>query len=240
MSWDGAAVLVFVAVWIGVSVVGRFLVFKVPAFAEMRAANRAADKVKLARKPYREAVKRNNKAGLVTNAVFVALVLPFCIQLDARPLWRHIADMVAMLMIYDLFYYLIHRFLFHGRLLRKVHALHHQARTPTYMDALYVHPVETVIGLGLFCAMFPLWAAVTGAPLHAVSMALTMVLYTYLNQINHTWEHLPRWPWRPIETIAALHAAHHVDMQRGNFSTITLLYDWVLGTYEKPVRRAAP
>lgn len=240
MTWNWQAALVFLAVWIAVSVVGKFLVFKVPAFAVMRAANDAADKQKLARKPYRAAIKRNNMAGLVTNAVFVVLVLPFCVGLESRPLWRHAVDMVAVLMIYDLLYYLMHRFLFHGRWLRRVHALHHQARTPTYIDALYVHPIETVMGLGLFLAMWPMWAIVTGGPLHAVSMALTMVVFTYLNQINHTWEHLPRMPYRVIDSIAALHAAHHVDMNRGNYATITLLYDWLFGTYEQPVRRATP
>ena len=62
-------------------------------------------------------------------------------------------------MVYDFFYYLTHRFLFHAatdsrfavlRYFRRVHAVHHQARDPSHIDAFYVHPVETTIGQVLF------------------------------------------------------------------------------------------
>jgi len=240
MTWDWKAGLVFVGVVVALSVLGKWAVFKVPAFAEMRAMNRAADKEKLARRAYREAVKRNNATGLVITVAFYLGAIPFCVDLAPRPLWRHAVDVVAVFMIYDLFYYLTHRFLFHGRWLRKVHALHHQARKPTFIDALYVHPVETAIGLLLFLLTIPLWAWLTGAPLHAVSMALTAVVFTYLNQLNHVWVDLPRFPYRTIDAITSLHAAHHVDMSRGNYATITLLYDWMFGTLEAPAHRSAP
>lgn len=240
MTWDWKALLVFVAVLVTLSVVGRFLVFRVPAFAEMRAMNDEVDRQKLARKPYRAAVKVNNDTGLVISVGFYVLVLPFFIGLEARPLWRHVVDIVAVLMIYDFFYYLTHRFLFHGRLLRKVHALHHQARKPTWIDALYVHPVETAIGLLLFLLTIPLWAWGMGGLLHPVSIAVCAAIFTYLNQVNHTWVSLRRFPFHTIDTITALHAAHHIDMSHGNYATITMLYDWLFGTLEKPAHRAAP
>ncbi len=240
MTWDGQAGLVFIAVVVTLSVVGKRAVFRVPAFAEMRAMNRAADKEKLARKTYREAVKRNNMTGLGITVAFYLGVMPLCVDLTARPLWRHAVDLVAVFMIYDFFYYLTHRFLFHGRWLRKVHALHHQARKPTFVDALYVHPVETAIGLLLFLGTIPLWAWLTGGPLHAVSMGVAAVIFTYLNQLNHVWVDLPRFPYRTIDAITSLHAAHHVDMNRGNYATITLLYDWLFGTLEPPAHRSAP
>jgi len=240
VSYDWKAALAFFATLYLLTVVGRFLVFRIPAFARMRELNREADRKKLSRDRFRKAVASNNKAGLLTNVVFYVAVLPFCVSLAPRPLWRHVVDIAAVLMVFDFFYYLTHRFLFHGRALRKVHALHHQAHTPTYIDALYVHPLETFIGLVLYLGSIPLIAAVTGAPLSAFSMAVATLIFTQLNTINHTYVNLPHFPFATVSRITWIHAAHHVDMNRGNYATLTMLYDWMFGTLEAPVNRPVP
>jgi sterol desaturase/sphingolipid hydroxylase (fatty acid hydroxylase superfamily) len=240
MSYDWQAALVFIGALIVMTVVGRFLVFQIPALQRMRELNREADKGKLARQRYREAVKVNNRAGLLTNLVFYVAILPLCVSLEPRPLWRHLVDIVVVLMVFDFFYYLTHRFLFHGKPLRKVHALHHQARTPTYIDALYVHPLETFIGLVLYLGSIPLIAAITGAPLNAFSMAIATLIFTQGNTINHTFVNLPYFPFKTLDYITSVHAAHHVDMNQGNFATLTMLYDRLFGTYETPVSRSTP
>lgn len=238
MTYDWQAALVFLAVLVVLTVGGRHLAFRVPALQRMRELNHEADETKLSRKPFRQAVKSSNNAGLVTNVVFYVVVLPWCVSLESRPLWRHAVDVVVVLMVFDFFYYLTHRFLFHGKPLRRIHSLHHQARTPTYIDALYVHPLETTIGLVLFLGSIPLVAAVTGAPLHAVSMAIATLVFTQVNTINHTFVNLPYFPFKTLDKITSLHAAHHVDMNQGNYATLTMLYDWAFGTLEKPVHRS--
>jgi sterol desaturase/sphingolipid hydroxylase (fatty acid hydroxylase superfamily) len=222
------------------NLIGRLVAFRVPALAQMRDLNRAADRTKLSKKRFRHAVDVNNRAALITNVVLLIAVLPFSLNLAPRPLWRHAIDVVAVLMVFDFLYYLTHRFAFHGRLLRKVHSLHHQARQPTYIDALYVHPLETAIGLILFVGAIPIVAAVGGEPLHAVAMAVAATVFTNANQINHTFVDLPRFPFKTLDHVTSIHAAHHVDMNRGNFATLTMLYDWAFGTLEKPVSRSAP
>jgi len=239
MTYDWTAALVFLGALIALTVVGRFLAFKVPALEQMRELNRAADKLKMERKRFREAVKVNNRAGLITNVVFYLAILPFCVSLEPRPLWRNLLDIVAVLMVFDFMYYLTHRFLFHGKLLRKVHSLHHQVRTPTYVDALYVHPVETTIGLTLYLGSIPLIAALAGAPLNAVSMAIATLIFTQVNTINHTYVNLPYFPFKTLDNVTGVHAAHHVDMDQGNFATLTMVYDRLFGTYEEPVSRPA-
>ncbi len=240
MTYDWKAALVFVGTLILVTVIGKFLVFKIPPLQRMRELNHEADRTKLSRKRFRAAIKINNKAALITNLVFFVAILPFCLNLEPRPLWRHAIDFVAVLMVFDFFYYLTHRFLFHGKPLRKVHALHHQARTPTYIDALYVHPIETIIGLALYLGSIPLIAVLTGGPLNAYSMALATVVFTQVNSLNHTYVNLPYFPYKTLDTITSIHAAHHVDMNQGNFATLTMLYDWAFGTLEKPVSRSTP
>jgi sterol desaturase/sphingolipid hydroxylase (fatty acid hydroxylase superfamily) len=240
MPYHGRAALVFVLSLVALTFGLRLLVFRVPAFRRMRELNDAADRVKLARPRFRDACAASNRAGLATNAVLYAAVLPFCIDLTPRSLWRHALEVVSVLMVYDFLYYWTHRSLFHGRALRRVHALHHQAHTPTNADAYFVHPLETAIGLALFLGSVPLVALAGGAPLHAVSMAVATLIFTQLNILNHTYVSLPVFPFRTVSTITFLHAAHHVDMNRGNYATLTLLYDWVFGTLERPVSRAAP
>ena len=240
MTYDWLAALAFLATLIALTIIGRFIAFKIPALQRMRDLNREADREKLAKKRFRQAVRVNNRAGLITNVVFYLAILPFCVDLSPRPLWRNVVDVVAVLMVFDFFYYLTHRFLFHGRPLRKIHALHHQARTPTYVDALYVHPVETTIGLVLFLGSIPLVAIVAGAPLSAMAMAVATLIFTQLNQINHTFVDLPEFPFRTLDKITSLHAAHHVDMNQGNYATLTMLYDWLFGTLVRPVHRSTP
>ena len=237
MTYDWTAALVFLGALIALTVVGRFLAFKIPALEQMRELNRAADKLKMERKRFREAVKVSNRAGLITNVVFYLAILPFCVSLEPRPLWRNLLDIVAVLMVFDFMYYLTHRFLFHGKLLRKVHSLHHQVRTPTYIDALYVHPLETTIGLTLYLGSIPLIAALAGAPLNAVSMAIATLIFTQVNTINHTYVNLPYFPFKTLDNVTGVHAAHHVDMDHGNFATLTMVYDRLFGTYEEPVSR---
>ena len=240
MIYDWQASLVFFVTLMGLTLLGRFLVFRVPAFERMRLENRKADRPKLARKRFKHAVKINSRTGLITNLVFYVTVLPLCVNLVARPFWEYVVQVVVVLMVFDFFYYLTHRFLFHGKALRRVHALHHRALKPTYIDALYVHPLETFIGLFLFLGSIPLVALLAGMPLNAFSMAIATLIFTQVNTLNHTYINLPYFPFKTVDRITSIHAAHHVNMNRGNFATLTMLYDWLFGTLERPVSRAEP
>ncbi len=240
MVFDWQAAFVFVATLVVLTLVGRFVAFKNPGLRRMRDVNRKADRRKLSDPKFRSAVKRNNAVGLLTNVVFYVTVLPFFVNLEPRPLWRHVFDVFAVLMVYDFFYYLTHRFIFHGKPLLRVHALHHRARTPTYIDALYVHPLETFIGLVLYFGSIPLIAILSGGALNAYSMAFATLVFTQWNTLNHTFVNLPYFPFKTIDYITSIHAAHHVDMKRGNYATLTMVYDWMFGTLEPRVDRSVP
>ena len=151
MSFDWLAGLVFFATLTLTTMIGRTLAFRVPALQKMREMNGEADGPKLERQSYREAVRKNSRIGGIQALAFYILVLPFFVSLDPLPWWRYVVDIVAVLAIYDFSYYLVHRFLFHGKALRKVHALHHRAHVALpSSDSLYVHPLETLIGQGLY------------------------------------------------------------------------------------------
>ncbi len=241
MTYDWLAALAFFVTLVGTTIVVKRLLFRIPAFEQMRSENRTVDKTKLAKEAYRDYVKRNSKWGLGYNVVFYLAVLPFFVSFDARPVWQHLVEIVAILAIFDFMYYWTHRSLFHGDLLRKVHAQHHLARKPTHIDAQYVHPLETCIGLTLFLFSIPILSLIEGAPLHFLPVAIATLIFTQLNTLNHVWTKLPgdNWLYRTVDYITGVHHAHHVDMNQGNFATLTMFYDKLFGTFEEPVKREA-
>ncbi len=226
-----AALLTLAAVIVATKT-GKYLAFKNPDLAEMKRINRERDKPKYEQPKYPPVVKGSEKVGLYANLVFFFAILPFCVNLQSTPWYKVLLDIVVILMVYDFFYYLSHRFWFHGNgKMRKIHAVHHQARNPTYIDALYVHPLETFVGLSLFMGTVAVLALLTGG-FHVVTVTVTYVIFTQLNTINHTFVDIPKFPFRTLSWITAKHHVHHENMHKGNYATITLLYDKLFGTFE--------
>ena len=187
MVYDWKAGIAFFITLVALTVIGRRVVFLVPAFQRMRELNHEVDKVKLKRARFKKAVKASSQIGLYTNLAFYLLVLPFAVNLEPRPLWRY--------------------------------------------------PLETFIGLFLFLFSIPAVGILMGGPLNAFSMAIATLIFTQLNTINHTFVNLPYGPYKVVDYITSIHAAHHVDMNSGNYATLTMFYDWIFGTLEKPVGR---
>ena len=71
---------------------------------------------------------------------------------QARSVWRMGLEAVGILALYDFGYYLLHRFVLHEwKVGRKWHMVHHRIRTPYAKDSLFIHPTETLLGVGLLC-----------------------------------------------------------------------------------------
>lgn len=232
MIYNWQAGLALLASVVVVSVVGKFLALQIPAMQGMRRFNREGDRKKLAMEKYPPVVKASERVGLVTNVAFYVGVTPFITTLEMQPWWKMLGSYIAILMLYDFLYYLAHRFWFHGKSsMRQIHALHHQARSPTHIDAYYVHPLETFIGIALFMVSAPILAIWMG-PFNVITMAAAIITFTQLNIINHTHIDVQRFPFRTLSWITAKHAVHHRNMHSGNYATITLLYDKMFGTLE--------
>jgi sterol desaturase/sphingolipid hydroxylase (fatty acid hydroxylase superfamily) len=230
--YNWLASVLSIGVIIAVTTVGKWLLFRLPALSEMREINRASDKKKWKKEKYPPIVRANQKVGLVCNIVFFIAILPFCVTTATAPLWEILFNVVVILMFYDFFYYVFHRFWFHGGgWMRTAHALHHQARNPTYIDAHYVHPVETFVGLALYMGSIVFLSALLG-PFHVGTIVLTFLIYFQVNQINHTFCKLPNFPFNMASWAAAKHHIHHENMQRGNYASITSFYDKLFGTLD--------
>lgn len=227
-------VLVFLGIVIGVTAVARPLVFMVPAFRRTLETNKAMDAPKAAQQKYIDLIRVSKRNALTMLLVFVLIVSPLLLTLTARPWWLVAVDVFAILVIYDFFYYLMHRFLFHGQgKLRRVHAVHHQARKPSTIDGDYVHPIETICGLGLFMVtMIGYGLAMPEHQLHAVSAGITTLIYFHFNVINHVHIDLPYFPFKTLNWLAKKHDVHHENMHKGNYASMVLLYDKMFGTLD--------
>ncbi len=232
MNYDWQAALALLILAIIITLIGKWLAFKIPALAKARELNLEADKAKIATAKYPPIIAATKKIGLTSNLFFFIAIAPFFVTLSAQPISEILLGIVTILMVYDFFYYLTHRFIFHGEsFMRKVHALHHQARNPTYIDAYYVHPLETFIGISLFMGTVALLGLFMG-PFNIVTVLIPYVIFQQLNIVNHTHIELDYFPFKTLSWITAKHSVHHENMHKGNYATITLLYDKLFGTLD--------
>jgi len=235
MTYNWQASLTTLVITVGLVAIGRFLLFKVPAFEETRNHNRKENRLKIKSPKYPGRLKTSHQVAFFTYLAFVLAILPFIATFESQPLWKIIGNVVVILMVYDFFYYLMHRFLFHGQgYFRQVHAVHHQARKTnlTSIDALLLHPWEAFLGNALYIMVTVAFCLVTGHALHVASLIISILIYTQLNQINHVNFPKNGFPEKLLHWIGDKHSLHHIDMHHGNFATITLLFDKMFGTFE--------
>jgi sterol desaturase/sphingolipid hydroxylase (fatty acid hydroxylase superfamily) len=219
-----------------VTVAGKFLLMRVPTIRAAAAQNAAAYAEKMQKPAYAENQRWNRKWGLAFWGVIFVAILPWCLTMEAQPLWRIMLDCVAILMVYDFFYYLAHRFLFHdegffGGPLLWVHAYHHRQKNPCRGDSSYIHPLEVAIGLGLYVGTIVLLSHFMGN-FHVATVVITWVAFSQINLHNHDLWEADRFPFRYLKTMSVMHHNHHHSFTGGNFATISLLYDWMFGTLD--------
>jgi len=211
-------------------------VLVVPTFREASTVNRAAYREKMEKPAYAANQSWNRKWGPVNLVVIFGLILPFCLTMDPQPWWRVLLDMFVILMFYDFFYYLVHRFLFHdggflGGPLMWVHAVHHRQQHPCRQDSSYIHPIEVMLGLGLYAASIFVLSRIMG-DFHVVTIIVTWIAFSEINLHNHDLWKADKFPFKYLNTMAFMHHNHHAKFTGGNFATISLLYDWMFGTLD--------
>jgi sterol desaturase/sphingolipid hydroxylase (fatty acid hydroxylase superfamily) len=216
--------------------IGKQLLVLVPTIREANQLNQAAFQARMKKPEYAANQKWNRKWGLLDQAVIFALIMPFCLTLDPQPWWKMLLDIVVILMFYDFFYYLVHRFLFHdsgflGGPLVWMHAIHHRQHDPCRMDSSYIHPLEVAMGLGLYAGSIFVLSRFMGN-FHVATIIITWTAFSQINLHNHDLWTADRFPFKYLNTMSVMHHNHHAKFTGGNFATISLLYDWMFGTLD--------
>jgi sterol desaturase/sphingolipid hydroxylase (fatty acid hydroxylase superfamily) len=214
----------------------RYLFNLIPAFAKADKLNQDTFRQKMEKPAYAANQKWNRKwSGLFILIIFAG-VMPFCLTTAMPVWWKLLLDCFVILMVYDFFYYLTHRYVFHQSEwfmgpLTWMHAVHHRQHNPCRWDSSYIHPLEVFIGLGLYVAVIAALTPVLGK-YPVPTIVFTWLAFQYINLHNHDlWEE-DRFPFKYWNYAAKMHHHHHARFTGGNYATITLLYDWMFGTLD--------
>ncbi len=207
-----------------------------PVLREAGRINADTFRQKMAKPNYAANQKWNRKWSLAFLLVIFGGILPFCLTLAPQPWWSMLLEMATILMVYDFFYYLTHRFLFHdsgffGGPLKWMHAVHHRQHNPCRWDSSYIHPLEVALGLGLYVATIAVLSLVMGK-FHVATIVITWVAFTEINLHNHNLWKEDRFPYRYLNFLSRMHHNHHAKFTGGNYGTISLLYDWMFGSLD--------
>ena len=143
---------------------------------------------------------------------------------------RVVFEVATYVILFDAYFYVLHRLLHTRRLFRAIHAVHHRARTPTILTALAFHPLEALAILGFVPVM--LWIA----PIHVLSLAVVSTFLSGSILLAHTaHDPFPAW-WHRVPVLRAYvtprqHHLHHARRDRNYGATFTL-FDRLFGTLD--------
>lgn len=134
-------------------------------------------------------------------------------------------EVLAVLLVYDFMYYLAHRSMHHPKLMKYVHGIHHYIRYPTAFESVYVHPIEGIVGIGLFMlAMFML------GPISATSFLVAFFIYSSVNILVHANIRINHRIFKLSNYWAERHDIHHGTQLNKNYASIFPFYDQFFDT----------
>lgn len=136
---------------------------------------------------------------------------------------------VALFVLDDLLYNLAHRFMHWRPVYPYVHKIHHRQTMPQngYWDAAVEHPIEQLVGLGIFWATLRFVAGVFG--MHVAAFAFCFAFYSFFNVVNHM-PYDTTFPFLGFVYAAGAHEMHH-RFPNCNYSKSCMLWDHLFGTY---------
>lgn len=144
------------------------------------------------------------------------------------PLWYFPLSILMMILLHDLYFYIMHWMMHQPKLFKYVHLIHHKSTNPTPWTSYSFHPIEGF----LEGAIFPL--IVFTMPVHFGAIGIFLlfqILYTVYGHIGY--ELYPpnfhtHWFGRWLNTSVA-HNRHHNDFD-GNYGLYTLIWDRLFKT----------
>ena len=137
-----------------------------------------------------------------------------------------IFEIIVVLMIDDMYFYLWHRLMHENKFLyKKIHKIHHQATTPFPSEYLYTHPVEWIVGmLGPFIAIYLLG----GVSLYAFWMIL-IIRNIHELDIHSGLKSSYLTKYFPFSGTNEHHDKHHAYL-KGNYSSAFSFWDKMFRT----------
>lgn len=146
-------------------------------------------------------------------------------------------SVLAVVLLYPFFWYGLHRWVLHSRLLyrfertaalwKRTHYDHH--RRPNDLSVLFGSLGNTLPTLAILCGGTGFLIAGLGGALWAMAAGLVMtMLYEYVHCIQHLG-YLPASP--RLQRMKRLHLLHHFHNETGNFGITDFAPDKLLGSF---------
>lgn len=178
--------------------------------------------------------------AVIVYAVLAAVSGGLAIVL-ADAVWAPLLAAVMAGFVYPLVWYVLHRFVLHGRFLyksrftasvwKRIHFDHHQ--DPHDLKVLFGALYTTLPTVAL--VTLPLGWLIGGTASASAAFAGGLVatcFYEFCHCVEHL-NHVPKWAF--LRRIKRLHLAHHFHNETGNFGITNFMWDRLFGTlYGKP------
>ena len=168
--------------------------------------------------------------NLLTFAMYEAGWLP--VDRGAPDIPILLAQIVAMVIMHDAWFYWMHRTLHLKALFRRAHATHHLSRTPTSWAAYSFAPIEAIFESIYVPAMFVVVSHIV--PMQPWAIFVFLGHQIARNAIGHSgyelaWSGFTRSPLTGWLTTTTHHDLHHTE-GRYNFGLYFTYWDRLMGT----------
>jgi sterol desaturase/sphingolipid hydroxylase (fatty acid hydroxylase superfamily) len=185
---------------------------------------------------------RNEAMFSVCNLIAAGLVLGPATQWLTRhgvislinepaPWWRIAIEYAAYFLLFDTWFYWLHRWMHKEPVYTWVHKIHHRSTSPNMLTTFSVNPLESFINGGfvpLFVSLFTV---------HGTTMALIAPTNVLMGLYLHSgYEFLPRWwnkQWATKWFITTTFHDQHHKYFNYNFGGYTTIWDRLCGTVRK-------
>lgn len=149
-------------------------------------------------------------------------------DLDTFPLWYIPLSILVYLLIHDLYYYWLHKWMHTSPVLRRFHMAHHQSVNTTAFTSFSFHPVESF----LQAIIVPIIVVIL--PMSMLAVIITLLIMTMSAIINHAGiEVYPTGKKFGIiqkHIIGATHHDHHHKNVKKNFGLYFTFWDKIMKT----------
>lgn len=133
------------------------------------------------------------------------------------PLWYLIISPVLLLVLYETYYYWLHRWMHSPKVFRIVHRIHHESMRPTVFTSFAFHPLEAFLQLVFFPIIILL------IPFHYITLFTVFTIMSVSAVVNHSGVEIFRNRFLLKHVISATHHDVHHRHFNHNFG---LYFTW--------------
>lgn len=145
------------------------------------------------------------------------------------PLWYYVLSTFVLLLLYETYYYWLHRWMHLPAVYKKVHKVHHQSVHSTVFTSFSFHPLEAI----LQSIFFPI--IIFCIPFHYSVLLIVLMLMTISAVINHSGTEVYNHKFLLKYFIGSSHHHLHHTQFKSNFGLYFTCWDKWMKTEAKVI-----